>query len=287
MGLAMNIDHLRTFLEVALTGSFHRTAEHLNVTQSTISARIKALEDRLDRRLFTRSKNGVELTGAGRRLRRHADTAVRAWEQGRQMVGLPEELSAVFSIGVQSNLAEWLASTWIPFMRQECPTVGINFEADFSEGLMRRIEDGLLDMAVIYAPTTRPGITMEPLWEEDIVLVSTIPRKVEAGWRDDYVFADGSPQFRTDHSEAFPEMDTAAIRIGMPNIALYHILENGGSAYLFQSSVEQYVESGELHRVEGAPVFSQATYLVHPNEPINPTTHAAAVEGIRRAVGIV
>ena len=92
----MNIDHLHTFLEVVATGSFHRAADNLNVTQSTVSARIRALEERLDRRLFLRHKHGVEVTGAGRRLRRHADAVVRAWEQGRQRVALPEGC-AVFS----------------------------------------------------------------------------------------------------------------------------------------------------------------------------------------------
>ena len=74
----MNIEHLRTFLDVAQTGSFHRSAERLSVSQSTVSARIKGLEERLDRVLFNRSKSGVTVTGAGQRLLRHADIAV-AW----------------------------------------------------------------------------------------------------------------------------------------------------------------------------------------------------------------
>ncbi|MDP6812779.1 MAG: LysR family transcriptional regulator, partial [Alphaproteobacteria bacterium] len=55
----MNIEHLRTFLDVAQTGSFHRSARRLNVSQSTVSARIKALEDSLDRVLFNRTKTGA------------------------------------------------------------------------------------------------------------------------------------------------------------------------------------------------------------------------------------
>ena len=50
----MHIDQIRTFLEVAATGNFNRAAEALNVTQSTASARIKTLEDRLGRDLFIR-----------------------------------------------------------------------------------------------------------------------------------------------------------------------------------------------------------------------------------------
>ena len=64
----MNIEHLRAFLEVASTGSFQLAAEKMFITQSTASARIKSLEDRLDRILFIRNPNGAELTRAGHHL---------------------------------------------------------------------------------------------------------------------------------------------------------------------------------------------------------------------------
>ena len=55
----MNLEHIRTFLEVAATGNFNRAADNLNVTQSTVSARIKALEDELGLALFARSHKGA------------------------------------------------------------------------------------------------------------------------------------------------------------------------------------------------------------------------------------
>ena len=61
----MDITLARTFLMVAETGSFIDTARKMNVTQSTVSARIKGLEDLFGRSLFDRSKSGAELTGAG------------------------------------------------------------------------------------------------------------------------------------------------------------------------------------------------------------------------------
>ena len=82
----MNIEHIRTFLEIATTGNFHHAAERLHVTQSTVSARIKSLEDQLERAFFLRNRNGVSLTAAGHHCQRHAVSAVRAWEQARQEV---------------------------------------------------------------------------------------------------------------------------------------------------------------------------------------------------------
>ena len=61
----MNIESMRAFLEIAATGSFQNAAERLNITQSAISARIKGLEQRLNRVLLARKRSGIELTDAG------------------------------------------------------------------------------------------------------------------------------------------------------------------------------------------------------------------------------
>ena len=76
----MDVNLARTFLVVAEPGSFVDTARKLNITQSTVSARIKGLEDLLGRPLFTRSKSGAELTGAGELFQKHALAMVRVWQ---------------------------------------------------------------------------------------------------------------------------------------------------------------------------------------------------------------
>ena len=77
----MNLDHIRTFVEVAGCGNFHRAAETLNVTQSTVSARVKTMEEQFGRTLFKRSHSGVELTSAGHHFRRYALGRQRLWPQ--------------------------------------------------------------------------------------------------------------------------------------------------------------------------------------------------------------
>ena len=282
----MNIEHLRTFLEVAAAGSFHRAAETLHVTQSTVSARIKALETSLDQPLFVRAKNGAELTAAGRRLQRPADVAVRAWEQGRQAVALPGALRAVVGFGVQTSLWDRLVPAWLARMRASAPDVGLLVEADYSESLMRLMGDGLLEMAVIFAPRTRPGITIEPFLNDRVILVSTDPRAVDGGWRDDYVFVDWSYDFSIAHSQAFPDMERPAISVGLPAIARDYILANGGAAYLSESMAAPLIESGRLHRVDDAPVFSRPAFLVTRNAPSDPGVQAMAVASLKQVAAV-
>ena len=84
----MDIALARTFLMVAETGSFIDAARKMNITQSTVSARIKALEELFGRPLFERSKNGAALTGAGEQFQKHALALVRVWQHAQLEVGL-------------------------------------------------------------------------------------------------------------------------------------------------------------------------------------------------------
>ena len=83
----MDIALAQTFLMVAETGSFIDAARKLNVTQSTVSARIRGLEELFGRPLFERSKNGASLTGAGEQFQKHALALVRVWQHAQLEVG--------------------------------------------------------------------------------------------------------------------------------------------------------------------------------------------------------
>lgn len=279
----MNIECLRSFLEVARTGSFSRAAATLNVTQSTVSARIKTLEEQLDQRLFVRGATGIALTSAGLRLRRHAEVAVRAWQQARLAVALPAGLRASVALGIQPNLAEWLAPLWLKEMRAAAPEVALSVDADYSAALMQRLDDGLLDVAVMYAPQARAGLHCRTLLEQELVLVSTAARTLTSGWREDYVLVDWTYAFRLAHGEAFPDMESPAITVGLPDIALDYILSSGGSAYLPRPRVEPLARAGRLFLVEGAPAFRLPAYLVYPSEPVDPELQTVAIEALERA----
>ena len=79
----MDTELARTFLAVVATGNFISAADRLHVTQSTVSARIHALERTLGCILFVRNRGGTTLTAAGRQFQKHASTLVRTVEQAR------------------------------------------------------------------------------------------------------------------------------------------------------------------------------------------------------------
>ena len=277
----MKIDHIRTFLEISNCGNFNRAAETLNVTQSTVSARVKAMEDRFGRTLFKRGHSGVELTSAGQHFRQYALNIQRLWQQAQQRISLPENFSHGIGLGSQVSLWDSLILEWIPWMRKHAPAVAVHVEADYSPSLMRQLSDGLLDIGVMYNPRQTPGLVIEDLLQETLVLVASNRRELSEGWVGDYVYVDWGGEFRRRHGEAFPDMDTPAISVGLGPLGLEYILQNGGSGYFPLRVVEPYLERGELFRVEGAPEMKRPAYIVYPELARQQETQELALNGLR------
>jgi len=277
----VKIDHIRTFLEISDCGNFNRAAENLHVTQSTVSARVKAMEERFGRVLFTRGHSGVELTSAGQHFREYALNIQRLWQQAQQRVSLPENYSHGIGLGLQVSLWDSLIHKWIPWMRHNARDIAIHVEADYSPSLMRQLSDGLLDIGVMYNPRQTPGLVIEDLLEETLVLVATDARELTDGWIEDYVFVDWGADFRRRHGEAFPNMDTPAISVGLGSMGLEYIRQNGGSGYFPLRVVQPAIERGELFLVAGAPTMQRPAYMVYPEVARYRKTLDLALTGLR------
>lgn len=276
----MNIDLARTFLEIVETGNFNKAAERLSVTQSTVSMRIKALEDELGRSLFTRSKVGTELTAAGVRFRRYATNLVRVWEQARQEIALPPGLSAVLTVGGEFSLWDRLLVQWIPWMRNALPEVAIHAEVGHSAGLMWHLAEGLLDIGVMYTPTSRPGLITEKLLEERLVMVSTT-RRTLADWDGDYIMVDWGDDFKVAHSQAFPDQKAPAISVGLGALGLQHILAYGGTGYFPMRVIRSYLAAERLFQVTGAPEFRHPAWVVYAKDDSREGWFNTALDGLR------
>ena len=75
----MDLELLRTFLELNRTRHFGRAAEALSLTQAAVSSRLKSLEDQLGVKLFIRTRRQMDLSPEGSRLVRHAERQIAAW----------------------------------------------------------------------------------------------------------------------------------------------------------------------------------------------------------------
>jgi DNA-binding transcriptional LysR family regulator len=171
----MDIDQVKTFLQVAAHGSFLEAANRVHVTQSTVSARIQNLEQALGARLFIRNRAGAVLTLAGRRFLRHAKTLVLTYEQARHDVGLASRFRASLTIGARIALWDQFLPRWAARMRRLAPDVSLNTEIGFEEDLMRRVIAGTMDLALMYGPRQGAGLRVDYLFDETLILVTPAP----------------------------------------------------------------------------------------------------------------
>jgi DNA-binding transcriptional LysR family regulator len=257
----MDITAARTFLEIVKTGSFVRAAANLNVTQTTVSARVRVLEEQLDRQLFVRNKAGARLTPAGDQFLRYATTLVQVWETARHQVAMPAGRENVVSVGGEHSLWNPLLLDWLVWMRNHCADVAIRAQVEVADLLVDQVQEGALDLAVVYAPPHRTGIVPELLLEEALVAVTTDPAAAEPG--DDYVYVDWGPDFRSSYHAAYPEAARPAVSVNHGPLALDYILAVGGSGYFRMEAVRPHLRSGRLHLLEGRPRFSYSVYAVY------------------------
>ena len=171
----MDITLLRTFLEVASTGSFVAASERLFVTQSAVSLRVQRLEDTLGQSLFTRSKAGDELTPAGEKFERYVLSLLKIWEEARQQVAIPEGFTRTLSIGAQYSLWPRLGFRWIDALRTNHPELAVRAELGMPDRLTRFLVEGVLDVALTYTPQLRPSLRVEKVLNEELVLVASWP----------------------------------------------------------------------------------------------------------------
>lgn len=276
----MDTELARTFLVVVAAGNFSAAAERLYVTQSTVSARIRALEDFLGSVLFVRNKGGTTLTPAGRQFQKHATTLVRTIQEARQEVGMQPGFRASLTVGGRFGLWDGLLLDWLTWMRQHASDFSLRAEIGLEEELMQRLVEGSIDIGVMYTPQSRPGMTVEPLLVEHLVLVATRTGAKGPG-DDDYVYVNWGPEFFYKHSMHFAERNAATLVASIGWLGLQHILNGSGSGYFPLRLVQDLLDAGKLTRVEDVPSFELPAYVVYPTDA-DPALFGIALNGLRQ-----
>lgn len=257
----MDIDQARTFLAITANGSFLEASRQLHLTQSTVSARIQRLEEELGTRLFVRNRAGASLTPAGRRFLDYAKRLVLTADQARSDVGLPQRYRATIRLGGRIALWEGFLPQWVGWMRNKAADAVIRSEIGFEEDLMRRVIEGTMDVALMYTPQHSPGIHVQHLFDETLVLLTTDPNKP---WPDeDYIYVDWGPAFYAQHSSSYPDLERPAQVVNIGWLGVQIIISNGGSCFVPVRMAEPLIRAGQLFHMPNSPQFKLPTYMVY------------------------
>ena len=146
----MDLRYLEYIIEIAKCQSISRAAEVLCITQSTLSQYLSKLESEIGVKLFDRQRNGMMLTPAGTL---YVDTAKRMIEEKNelynQIADIAKGQTGSFSVGITPHWGSMVISQIIGRFTAVYPGVTIKIKEDTAEPLIRSLQDGSLDMAIM------------------------------------------------------------------------------------------------------------------------------------------
>ncbi|SFF39882.1 DNA-binding transcriptional regulator, LysR family [Actinacidiphila alni] len=168
----MELRQLEYFVAVAEERHFTRAAQRMLVSQSGLSASVRALERELGSPLFVRTTRSVELTGAGRALLVEATRTLAGARAAREAVAAVQGLlRGTLAVGIEQCVTIDIGALLARF-RARHPNVEVRLRQAGSAVLAQDIADGRLDVAFVTLPGPPPdGVRLLPLTTEPMVLL--------------------------------------------------------------------------------------------------------------------
>jgi DNA-binding transcriptional LysR family regulator len=168
----MDTRQLAAFCAVVEKKSFSRAAETLGVTQPAVSLQVRALEERLGRRLLDRSGRRVEPTEAGQILYRSARRMLQLEQQLAEELEEDEsgELRGGLSIGASTGPGAHLVPLLLCEFNREHPGVQVALTVSDTHAVIEQVAERELELGVVGATRRHRSLRFEPLARDEIVL---------------------------------------------------------------------------------------------------------------------
>lgn len=170
--LPVRLRHLHYFVAVAELGSIRKASRALGIAQSSISRRIRDMEDELGASLFHRSRSGVVLTHAGKRFLPRARAALRQIAAGVHEVSAAGKVtSGQIRIGIFSSLAAGFLPALLKAYHEQYPEIEIHLKDANPAEHVAAVRNLRLDLAFITGSQPHEGCESEVLWHERVFAV--------------------------------------------------------------------------------------------------------------------
>lgn len=262
----MDLELLKTFLEVHRVRHFARAADNLFVTPSAVSARIRQLEEQLGVSLFSRTRNNIHLTEAGERLLSHASAMVNAWDRARYEILSEAGSVRKFTVLAIPTLWDTVLLPRVASLRQDKPQLLLRLEALSSDLIWRKLQQNQADLGFIVEPHAGPELQIHESGSLELVLVSNEPEQsLDSVIHNDYIMVDWGGSFMTRHAALFSDIPVPATWVSTGRIAFELLMAGGGrGCYLPELMVQGAVKERRLFRVDEAPVIRLSIYAAYP-----------------------
>jgi LysR family hydrogen peroxide-inducible transcriptional activator len=164
---SMNLKDLKYLVALADTGHFGKAAERTFVSQPTLSAQLKKLEEYLGVKLVERQPKNVQLTEVGRQI---VVRARRMLDEGEEIIALARSNTDPFAgklkMGLIPTIGPYLLPRVMPKIRKAVPQLSLMLYEYQTEALLKRLRDGEIDLGIMALPVLQDGLESRELYEE-------------------------------------------------------------------------------------------------------------------------
>ena len=146
-------------------------------------------------------------------------------------------------------------------LRSARPTLNIRAEVGMPDRLTRFLIEGVVQAALVYTPQMRPGLSVEKVLEDELVMVAAWPDPTNIPPKR-YVFVDWGAEFVQAHASHLPDLTNTGLTMSLGALAGEFIQRRGMAGYLPARWAKPMLDTGELHLVPGAPIFPYPVWAV-------------------------
>lgn len=152
--------------------NFTRAADACFVTQSTLSAGLKELEQALGVQLVERNRQKVMMTDIGQEVVVRARAILSAAHDLSEFAArAAEPMTGTLRLGIIPTIAPFVLPQWLPLLRERYPKLRLALREDLTANLVQRINDGDLDFALIALPYETGDLRVKVLFDDSIWVV--------------------------------------------------------------------------------------------------------------------
>ena len=159
--MAFTLRQLQFFVAVAERGSVLRAAQHLSISQSSVTEAIKELERDLGVQLFDRHSRGLNITHKGQQFLRHATKILADVSDARRTFSVEQAPAGRLLLGVTSLVAGYVLSDLLARYRRAFPGVDVSAIEDNGDYLEHLLIGGELDVAVMVISNLRDRMALQ------------------------------------------------------------------------------------------------------------------------------
>jgi len=275
----MDFEQLRAFYTLAQTKNFTKAAEMLHLVQSTVTMRIKQLEEKVGKPLFIRDKRSVEITQAGLTLLPYAERILQLSHEALNEVASLQPYEDYLSVG--SLNAIW-TSTLEPVLKtyhNRYPSIALNTKTGRSSDVIQYLLDNVIQIGIVYVPPSLPNFDVIPTWEDEVVLVCASDSPYAAMNQVDaselrnlpLLYMSWGPPFNEWIRQTLPRNYVPRINVDKAELAIDLVKEGLGVSLLTRSTVHAELTAGTLKELEitGNKPPKRSAYIVLPRDKKN------------------